>query len=162
MLVCNRNAETNVNVRNIFLGSDALFVSYNFVCLCVFFLLQMSCFSYSIPLFESWFFIFFILFVCFFLWFFCLKNKTPIMRIHLSASSLDNLSCCAKIILAYHTDVLRASSSIPSWLCDKPKKGLCGRLKLSPIIKILVGVKESRDMKCLQSVWILPLLWNIS
>ena len=36
MLVCNRSSETNVvNVRNIFLGSDALF--HTILCVCVFF-----------------------------------------------------------------------------------------------------------------------------
>ena len=70
---------------------------------------------------------FFILIVCFlFLWFPCLKDKTPIIWVHWSASLLDNLSCCAKIILAYRTHVLRALSSIPSLLCDKSKEGLCG------------------------------------
>ena len=43
---------------------------------------------------------------------------------------------------AYHADVLRASSRVPSSLREKPKERPFGSLKISPILKILVLVKE--------------------
>ena len=44
---------------------------------------------------------------------------------------------------------------VPSPLLDESKESMCGpRLKLSPIFKILVLVKESvRDLKCLHSLF---------
>ena len=57
-------------------------------------------------------------------------------------------------IPAYHADVLRALSRIPSPLPDEQKERPCRRPKLPPILKILVVVIESiRDLKCLHSLF---------
>ena len=108
-------------MSEIFFLAVMLCLFHTILCVCVFFC------SYKCHVLVIQFLFlnpdFFVVFV-FFLWFPCLKSKTPIIGVHWSASLLDNLSCCTKIILAYHTDVLRASSSIPCWLCDKPKEGL--------------------------------------
>ena len=57
-------------------------------------------------------------------------------------------------IPAYHADVLRALSRIPSPLPDEQKKGPCRRPKLPPISKILVVVIESiRFLKCVHSLF---------
>ena len=57
-------------------------------------------------------------------------------------------------IPAYHADVLRALSRIPSPLPHEQKKGPCRRPKLPPISKILVVVIESiRFLKCLHSLF---------
>lgn len=57
-------------------------------------------------------------------------------------------------IAAYHADVLRASSCVPSPLRDEPKERPGGRLKSSSILNVVVVVKESiTDLKCLYSLF---------
>ena len=82
---------------------------HTFLCVCVFF----SSYKCHVLVIQFLFLNpdFFIVFVFFFLMVSLFKKQDPHNR---SASMLDNLSCCAKIILAYHTDVLRALLSIPS------------------------------------------------
>ena len=71
-----------------------------------------------------------------------------------NASETQSVPRLLSMIVAYHVDVLRALCCVPSPLLDKSKESLCGRLKLSPFLKILLLVKENvRDLKCLHSLF---------
>ena len=79
------------------------------------------------------------------------QNKSPIMAVHWAASFRDNLSCCTKNIS--RPTGLRLHHVFPPHCVTSEKERLCGRIKLSPILEILVVVKESRDLKCLHSLF---------
>ena len=71
-----------------------------------------------------------------------------------NASGTQRIPRLLSMIIAYHIDVLRALWCVPSPFLDESKESMCRRLKLSPVFKVLLLVKENiRDLKCLHSLF---------
>ena len=71
-----------------------------------------------------------------------------------NASETQRIPRLLSMIIAYHIDVLRALWCVPSPFLDESKESMCRRLKLSPVFKVLLLVKENiRDLKCLHSLF---------